>query len=212
MSETDEEEKKWHKDQFDYLDSKSFDRKQRLFSKTVEERIKVIIKMAKEIEKSVYEGSNRADMNSTFASLWRLMDRAFKLAENCPKKKDREKEEEKISQVFDGVFTRLEKTLLESVDMYIIEEDREDAKKKVRTMFNGAFTSIWTRRKIRVLENLEKAKKKLDNVYEYAMAEAIKFPEKDREGAIRDADKEFKEAYKKMSLLFVLKAKEEEKS
>ncbi len=208
MSETsEEEEKKWHKDHLDYLNSKSFDGKQRLFSKTVEERIKVIIKTAEDIEKSVYEGSNRADMNSTFASLWRLMDRAFKLAENCPKKRDREKEEEKISQAFDNVFTRLEKALLKSVSKDIAEEDREVARKKIRTMFNGVFTSIWTRRKIRVLENLERAKKKLDSVYEYAMAEAMKFPEEDRESAIRDVDKEFEEAYKKMSLPFVSKAK-----
>lgn len=206
-----EEEEKWHKDQFDYLDNKSFDKKQRLFSKTVEERIKVIIKTAEDTEKSVYMASNRVDMNSTFASLWRLMDKAFELAENCPRKRDREKEEERISQTFDSVFTRLEKMLLENINRYILEEDREVARKKVRTMFNGAFTSIWTRRKIRVLEHLEKAKKKLDSVHEYAMAEAMKFPGEDRESAIKDVGKEFEEAYKKMSLLFVIKAREEEK-
>lgn len=207
-----EEEKKWHKDHIDYLNSKSFDGKQRVFSKTVEERIKVIIEMAEDIEKSVYRASNRADMNSTFASLWRLMDKAFELAENCPKKRDREKEEEKISQTFDSIFTRLERTLLANIDMYIIEKDREVARKKVRTMFNGVFISIWTRRKIRVLEHLEKAKKKLDDVYEYAVAEAMKFPEEDRESAIKDVNKEFEEAYRKTSLLFVLKIKKEEKS
>lgn len=211
---SEEEERKWHKDQFDYFDSMAFDfdKEQKLFSKTVEERIVVIIKTAEGIEKSVYKRSSRADMNSTFASLWNLMDKAFKLAENCPRKRDREKEEEKISQTFDGIFTRLEKVLLANIDIYIIEENREVAKKEVRTMFNEAFASIWTRRKIRVLENIENAKKKMDSVYEYAKEEARKFPEEDRKRAIRKVNEEFEKAYKKMSLLFVLKVKKEEKN
>ncbi len=201
------EEKKWHKDHFDYLDSQSFSGDQKVFEKSTKKRIEVAIKMAEDIEKGVYKRSNRTDMNSAFASLWRLMDRAFELAENCPQKRDREKEEEKISQAFDAIFTRLERRLLSNVSRYIIEEDRETAMEEVRTMFNGVFTSIWIKRKIRVLENIEKAKESLDRVREYAKAEAMKFPEEDREGAIKKVNEEFGKAYEEMSSLFVLKEK-----
>jgi len=211
MNEEVEEEKKWHSDHLDYLNFESFNGKQKIFSKTVEERIAIIIKMAEEIKKGVYERSNRADMNSTFASLWRLMDQAFKLAENCPRERDREKEEEKIFQTFDSIFTILERKLLSSINKYIIKEDREAARKEVRDMFNKVFASMWAKRKNRVLANLKEEKKKLDSVYEYAKAEVGKFPKKDREMAIRKVDEEFKKAYEEISLLF-LEKKDGEKS